>query len=784
MADLDLLESNCREIFKALPHDDRVKKPDYVKKAPGGLVANLSATRIYSKANCWGRFWEVFYAIIGIFAGDSLRQRKLKEAIIKTNTIFNENRIAIEKHIKTYNLYLRKCLLCKQENISEETASISRRAITDWNNSTRGFLKYIKKNNIQPIFEIFRHNLKLRPTERLHFLYPSLDPKAVKKDGKAIVIKTEPLKEETTTNKSVTSDGAKTLSDPTKKFGGIQLALPAPSEEPFGTELLEKCINYQRIIDWQGMHPDPEPTFFFGMLSTIICKQRMDHSAVYIRKRDKFIEKLNELFEKKEISIDFVYRMFKTIYELVEDPHNDKNLALLFCDLDERGCKLMQAEDPAHMRWRNDKVKPNAVLSLTTKEGEKLPVKIGKQIGAKPVGQDKNIYFEYIPTADELKEIREKIEINLDDQTLKISKFNGVISETHRDQVLAFCNSKQPGKEECKTESKEEVDLYNQEVTLDANQANDEQLVPIKEKRNSKFVMCKENEAPEAFYGMKSGNCYVVKESNLYKKLNDRLVWVSCNPMILHMKELERETFVKKNLLQVADFKAIDADGRFAVVERLVHPLNDIAWESKGTKITKNDEKACEEILELLQKLVKKQKTPQNFSPKTLMLSRDGFVKSFRIPSRIDDPEENKSKPEFDFNAIEDFCVELNNFAVFKHLMKDSGILKHDSAHFYRKMVQNAIDDKNRKAEKVATEGSDTEPSVIDRGQDLYKDVVALKRRCCERIRKKSKGEIQNLEVKVKNKIHELYLESEAAGVLWPSIEDTVVYLLSPGDDK
>jgi hypothetical protein len=711
------------------------------------LVANYSGTRIYNTAHCWGRVWTIIYKVLGFFAGESLQIRKLKEAIIKTNDIFNENRVQIEEHLKKYEKYIVRCLDRKRKNFSEEEISISRNAITAWNDSTRPFLKFIRKNGIKTILDVFRQNLKLRPTERLHFLYPPLDGNLVAKKGLGLIDKKGVLQieggkpAEDAAKKDPPAPAAPELKAPEQERKEAQaskadkpqgsteqsekaLAADAPKmltanpqkaktdavgvvAEPFNTDLLEKAHQLQHLIDLQGLHPDPQPGWFFDTISSITRDQLL--SADHERRIDKFVKRLNELYDKKELSPRYLHKILQSTVEILRTHDDEKDLARLEHVLSEHGCKLFHLEDPIHLKWRNQ-LKPGDKILMTEQNGDKKEVILGPQLGMKRDG-DKNVYF---------KVVREGLE-----------KFVGKVLE---------------------------VDVVAEGSVV---------LGKAGEQLTGEMLKCMTDAGVETIR--------IVDERHEIPLMEETLVWIHINSSILPIKKLLRDMYKgpeQHGVLGVIDFKGMDKEGRFALVDRLRFPLQNIDWDPGMTDLNK---KACRDIIKLVKGFIEHDQTPENFSPKFLMFDKKTRLKSTRIPTQ---------GKNFDFNAVEDFIFEISksNLNVFQYLMSMTKLTKSKTAEFYRKMVGNALNGVSDSADNVAERKGVVEPSIADRGQDIYKAVITLKKCCCERLKK---AEIAgNLDTQVGAQIQIEYDKTCASGILWPDLEDRVVEQLARGTNK
>lgn len=129
-----LLKSNFQEIYHAVQSADVHALP---------LVANFSETHIYDSRYGWGRLWFWVYQGAAWFTNKNYRLEKLKGAILHTHTIFHHQLPIVIGHLHTYEGYLK--LAWKGYSVKESDYSASRHAITEWNCSTRPFIKMMHR---------------------------------------------------------------------------------------------------------------------------------------------------------------------------------------------------------------------------------------------------------------------------------------------------------------------------------------------------------------------------------------------------------------------------------------------------------------------------------------------------------------------------------------------------------------------------------------------------------------------------------------------------------------
>lgn len=215
-----------------------------------------------------------------------------------------------------------------------------------------------------------------------------------------------------------------------------------------------------------------------------------------------------------------------------------------------------------------------------------------------------------------------------------------------------------------------------------------------------------------------------INRNRIFVEANDkeRAILVSNNQVVLNLKNAMRKLYkAGHGKLNAMRIYAVDARGRYAIVERLHRPLlGAIAWRSQDS-LDPDDQRGAQGLMEIIKNLLDADETPAFFSPKYLMFDAKNILRCSKIPFK---------KP-LNFVALEDAALALapKTRAVYKYIIKEAGLTNHRYAKFYRKMFNNALAGTTTPAKDVgARQGKGiTDPRVIDRGQALYDAVVTLK---------------------------------------------------------
>lgn len=135
------LNHNFREIYHFL---------NVPLKGSSSLVANYLGSRIYDSRYSLGIAWRNFYKLSERFKMSFKLQETLKKAVHYTNALFHQEISKIRQPFSQYQDYLKK----KGDGytIDETEFFQARKLITEWNSSTKSFLKAFNHPQIQQCF--------------------------------------------------------------------------------------------------------------------------------------------------------------------------------------------------------------------------------------------------------------------------------------------------------------------------------------------------------------------------------------------------------------------------------------------------------------------------------------------------------------------------------------------------------------------------------------------------------------------------------------------------------
>ena len=151
--EISQLSENLQELFSAVQRTSSNDSP---------LVSSLFTSKIYDASCGWGRVWRWSYNILSICKCcrlDTLKERRLKEAILKTARTFQEQLPIIQEFTNKYRKYVHDASTSTRITRSEENDyTAARKAITLWNDEITPFIKLLERdarltNLLQPYFQ-------------------------------------------------------------------------------------------------------------------------------------------------------------------------------------------------------------------------------------------------------------------------------------------------------------------------------------------------------------------------------------------------------------------------------------------------------------------------------------------------------------------------------------------------------------------------------------------------------------------------------------------------------
>ncbi len=229
------------------------------------------------------------------------------------------------------------------------------------------------------------------------------------------------------------------------------------------------------------------------------------------------------------------------------------------------------------------------------------------------------------------------------------------------------------------------------------------------------------------------------------------------------------EAYETNGYLPLAAIRAVDPSGRVARVERLHEPLSRHRWSSTS-------DSAIQPLVTFLATLAREAKTAL-IDVDDVMLTAKGQLRLVRKVAE---------GTQYDFDRLVRlaFDASCHNLMVFKLLLEQSGLAKHPLVHFYREIVNNALKGpEGFSVDEVAAKKGISDVRVRARARKLHQDIVNLLEWCYAELMHRRHNPIhiprEQVERLLKQLIASHYQQSIGAGVVWPTLGDTVVTVAS-----
>lgn len=225
--------------------------------------------------------------------------------------------------------------------------------------------------------------------------------------------------------------------------------------------------------------------------------------------------------------------------------------------------------------------------------------------------------------------------------------------------------------------------------------------------------------------------------------------------------------------IKIVAMRELDELGRCAIMEKLSDPSGGKNWIST-TRLIPTDVQCCQPLIAFVDACVRRRCTPINFAQKYMMLDEKGRITSIKI---LEAP--SPSQRQFDFNGLEDFIFKASreNLMIFSFLMKETKLNEQRAAAFYQSVVREVLKgDVLDVEQRYHAYGAINDNEVLVRGKILYEETLQLSKRCLEKIRSTHPTRhLKTITEGVRKQLTRRYGDSNAAGILWPSLENDVI---------
>lgn len=245
---------------------------------------------------------------------------------------------------------------------------------------------------------------------------------------------------------------------------------------------------------------------------------------------------------------------------------------------------------------------------------------------------------------------------------------------------------------------------------------------------------------------------------------------IGLNRADLEIRQIEREE--TKFTISTAEMTYLDPLGRFALMEKLTRPINQIEWKTANRETATRLEKASDfetakPFMEWIKWCVNQEQSPSNLDVRYLMFNDQGEMKTIK----------GSSGEEFNVMALENLAYEYANgsLLVYNHIiepLKNHRRCNHFK-RFFEDVIENALTSYRGAALSVSKLGAlrgVTDKGVISSSEQLNKDVLRLKVICKARIEAQYRViDTPSFETILHKEFFRLYREYNTFGRIWDS---------------
>lgn len=150
--DISLLSDNLQELYLAVHSGEEGKDAE--------LISNASGTRVYYATAGWGRLWKTYHSIHHFIFEDNIEATTLKQAMQKTQEIFEIEKSNVIAIFERYKSILEAKM--NEESVDNDEFFHVRYQINNWNANTLPFIKLVEKNQNAKLNKVFQQLLLTR----------------------------------------------------------------------------------------------------------------------------------------------------------------------------------------------------------------------------------------------------------------------------------------------------------------------------------------------------------------------------------------------------------------------------------------------------------------------------------------------------------------------------------------------------------------------------------------------------------------------------------------------
>ncbi len=213
----------------------------------------------------------------------------------------------------------------------------------------------------------------------------------------------------------------------------------------------------------------------------------------------------------------------------------------------------------------------------------------------------------------------------------------------------------------------------------------------------------------------------------------------------------------------------LDPEGRFALMKYFPDKVSEHQWETKEGEITEEEKDYLAPLLNLIKFFIEKKDVPQRFNKEHLYFSEDGVLNYVKL---------SPASKDFNFSALEDLC-QIGSPAIYKYLMKESGLYKHPPyAGYFKFIIRRGLESGEVNCGDEAGVYKIDDPRVVELAENLVKNSRDLQIKILNKLKKRIQAnplDEDKLLLEISQAIIARHTELNSVSCLWAGMKDEIV---------